>query len=294
MCGVLFLAPPAHAYVRAVTNLGVPTWWRTPHIAMQMYLGAPPPLMSASEYFSAGQQAASAWSQESLPCTEVKLAVNDIAQPSSDAVVGLDLKNVIVFRQDIWCEHPLPSDGTSPTCYPPSALAVTTVFKSTSTGEIVDADLEINAVSFFWADLVSHPEQADGHTADFQNTVTHELGHVLGLDHNCANTQPLLKDNTGNDEPSCSGLNVPASVTEATMYPVVPLSDTLRRTLAADDEQAMCDIYPAEPGYRFAGGGCSTPTRLAPRPTPLAMVGAVFALFLALLLVTRKPRRRFR
>lgn len=249
-------ARPAHAYVRAVTSTGIPVWWRSPSITMDIYLGAPPPIMTADEYWNASQLAAQAWSHDSIPCTGLTISID--RNEAATAVVGFDQKNVIVFGRDAWCQSSSSTDPTTP-CYPANAMAVTTLVKNKTTGEIVDADMEINAAYFSWADLVADPAQAGGNTADFQNTLTHELGHVIGLAHPCYSPNdgpaPLL-DNTGNPEIDCSASNLPASVTEATMYPVVAISDTERRTLSPDDEQAACDIYPSQTSY-LAGSGCS-------------------------------------
>src|SRR5512135_2465730 len=59
---MLLLLPiqPAHAYVRAVTELGVPVWWRSPCIAMDIYLGSPPPTLTADQYWDASLLAAQA------------------------------------------------------------------------------------------------------------------------------------------------------------------------------------------------------------------------------------------
>ncbi len=203
--------------------------------------------MTADQYLDATRLAGRAWSYPALTCTDLSISVQKESQATAE--VGLDLKNVIVFRRDTWCEN---SDATEGPCYPANALAVTTVFKSTTTGEIVDADIELNAVSISWADLVANPALAENpDTADLQNTLTHEFGHVIGLAHPCysPNDGPtVLDDNTGNPEPDCSSPNLPLSVTEATMYPVVPMSDTQRRTLSPDDQAGICDIYP----YTFA------------------------------------------
>jgi hypothetical protein len=280
-------ATHAQAYVRAVTETGVPTWWRNPCITMQLYLGENPlpPTMTADQYINAARLAGRAWSYPALTCTDLSITVQKESQATAE--VGLDLKNVIVFRQDAWCEN---SDASEGPCYPPNALAVTTVFKSTTTGEIVDADLELNAVSISWADLVADPALAENsNTADLQNTLTHEFGHVIGLAHPCysPNDGPaVLDDNTGNPEPDCSNPNLPLSVTEATMYPVVPMSDTQRRTLSPDDEQAVCDIYP----YTFAtcpagsAQGCAmvAPTKDRPsRNWALGLVAGMAGLLLA-------------
>ena len=251
------VAWPAHAYVRAVTSTGVPLWWRSPFVTMDIYLGAPPPSMTADQYWNASLLAAQAWSHGSIACTSLTISMNRNAAAMGD--VGFDRKNVLVFRQDSWCQRQTPTDPLPAPCYPANALAVTTLFKSTTTGEIVDADMEINAAYFSWTDLVADPTQASGTTADFQNTLTHELGHVIGLAHNCyiANDGPApLMDNTGNPEIACGASDAPATMKDATMYPVVAVSDTDRRTLSPDDMQAVCDIYPGQTAF-FAGSGCS-------------------------------------
>jgi len=232
----------AHAYVRIVTDTGIPLRWRSPCITMEIYLGAPPPTMTADQYFNASQMAAQAWSHSALACSGLSLTIQRESAATTD--VGLDGRNVIVFRQDSWCKDSNATDGP---CYPPNALAVTSDFKNETTGEIGDADIEINAVSVSWADLVTNPTLATSGTADFQNTLTHELGHVIGLAHPCYSSNdgtPLLKDNNGNDELTCGSANLSLSVIDSTMYPVLPMSDTQRRTLSPDDQQAACDIYP--------------------------------------------------
>jgi hypothetical protein len=251
------LAGPAHAYVRATTTTGAPVWWRSPSVMMDIYLGAPPPNMTADEYWAASQLAAQAWSHGDIACTSLTISMTRNEAATADAV--FDRKNIVVFRQDTWCQPADPTDPSPPPCYPANAMAVTTLFKNKATGEIVDADMEINAVNFAWADLVANPAEANGSTADFQNTLTHELGHVIGLAHNCylPNDGPTpLADNTGNPEIDCRAANVPASLTDATMYPVVPTSDTERRTLSPDDAQAVCDIYPGQTAF-LGGSGCA-------------------------------------
>jgi hypothetical protein len=250
------LAGPAHAYVRATTTTGVPVWWLSPRVTMDIYLGAPPPNMTAEQYWNASQLAAQAWSHADIACTGLTITMTRNEAATAD--VGFDRKNVIVFRQDNWCQ-PATAQDPAPPCYPANAMAVTTLVKNKITGEIVDADTEINAVHFAWADLVANPAEANGSTADFQNTLTHELGHVIGLAHNCyiPNDGPApLVDNTGKPEIACGASNVPASVTDATMYPVVATSDTDRRTLSPDDEQAVCDIYPGQTVF-LGGSGCA-------------------------------------
>jgi hypothetical protein len=248
-CLALF-ASPAAAYVRAVADSGVPVAWKSPCVTMDLFIGDAPAGMSAAEYVAAAGLAARAWSHASLSCTA--LSINVGAQPAATTEIGRDGRNVIVFRQDNWCEQSTPA-----VCYSPNALAVTSIFKNNVTGEIVDADMELNAVNFTWADLVAQPELASRTNADFQNTVTHELGHVIGLAHPCYSANDgggRLNDNSGIPELDCTDANLPASVPETTMFPSASLGDVDRRTLSSDDAQAACDIYP---GTRSA---CDAPS----------------------------------
>jgi hypothetical protein len=294
LCLFIFqLAWPAHAYVRAVTDSGVPLWWRSPCVAMDIYLGTPPPTMTVDQYWNASQLAAQAWSHDDVACTGLSISMTKHTESAAD--VGLDGNNVIIFLKDTWCTPSTSTDAGAdePTCYSANAMAVTTVFKNTRTGEIVDADMVINAVNFDWADLVADPVQAIGATADFQNTLTHELGHVIGLAHNCyiANDGPTpLTDNTGNLEVSCGSANLPATAINATMYPVVSTNDTERRSLSPDDQQAICDIYPSSQGVCGAssGSGCSVAGQTPTRSTRVWVIGLACCLALGFATLVRR------
>ncbi len=131
-----------------------------------------------------------------------------------------------------------------------AAFALTTTWFSTRTGEIYDADMELNQESWTWAEC---PEDGcDDGRVDLGNTVTHEAGHFLGLAH--------TPDN-------------PA----ATMWACAEEGETLKRDLTDDDIAGICALYPPgssdgacefEPrgGFdpacradRSTGCGCSTP-----------------------------------
>jgi hypothetical protein len=247
------LSMPAAAYVRTRTSTGVPTSWKTPCVTMEFSLGAPPAELDVAGYLDAAQQAGGAWSQAALGgagrCTNVIFTVESV--PDFAGVVGMDYHNRLIFRQTQWCPDPLTA-GES--CYDPSALAVTSVFQLKTTGEILDADMEVNATNFAWGDFAAHPEQFVYNTQDFQGTITHEFGHVIGLDHTCftpgfrSDGTPVARpvDNNGNPVPDCSAGNLPAIITGATMYVSVasPSAEVDLRSLSPDDTQAACDIYP--------------------------------------------------
>ena len=300
VAGIAALPMPAAAYVRTTTSAGVPTAWKAPCVTMEFSLGSPPLELDAAGYFDAATQAGAAWSQSSLDgvrCTNVIFTVESV--PAVAGPVGMDYHNRLIFRKNGWCRDPPPTDPNEPICYDDSALAITTVFQLKNTGEILDADLEVNATDFTWGDFVGHPEQfVPNNTQDFQGTITHEFGHVIGLDHTCftpgTSSDGLWPvDNNGNPVPDCSSTNLPDIVTGATMYVSVdsPSAEVGLRSLSPDDMQAACDIYTYDPnfvclapsgsGSTSGSGGCSYATH--PRGVPISGVLVLLALALALL-----------
>jgi hypothetical protein len=167
--------------------------------------------------------------------------------------VGLDGKNTLKFRGEKWCR---PKRGDTPEkCYDPGATAITTLFfvdkaSRADNGTILDADIELNSVDYAMAIGCETRCQTDARTGiveDLQNTLTHELGHVLGLDHTCwpfdQSTAPL--DNDGAPAPSCRPASaLPASVVEATMYNYQEPMEISKRTPEADDVNGVCSNYP--------------------------------------------------
>jgi hypothetical protein len=139
----------------------------------------------------------------------------------------------------------------------------------TQGARIVDTDTEINGydTNLTWALLPDDPAVAAmSPNIDLQATLTHELGHVIGLDHPCylGNVAPDEVDNEGNPVPSCSEPNLPASITDATMYPSATRGSIGERTLSADELLALHDLYPAGqapvvqgPPEQTSSGGCA-------------------------------------
>ncbi len=271
------LSGPVSAYVRTRTTAGVATAWKTPCVTMKFALGAFPSYLDAAGYLNAAQQGGAAWTQASLDgidrCSNVLFGVE--ATPDVGGPVGRDGINHIIFRQTEWCRDPAPTDPSEPRCYDASALAITTVFQLKDSGEILDADIEVNGVHFTWADFVNQPELATFQSHDFQGAVTHEMGHVLGLEHTCyipavdkkGNPVPRPVDHAGNPIPDCN-INNPPLITDATMYVSVnsPATEVGLRTLSPDDVQGMCDIYAFSPNFicdvpsdanASGKGGCS-------------------------------------
>lgn len=168
--------------------------------------------------------------------------------------------NIWLYRDDAW-----PYAGAANT------LALTTITFNVRTGEIFDADVEINAVE---NDLTVADQNV---RVDMLSIVTHEAGHFLGLSHTTKN--------------------------DATMYAYYAPGSTDLRSLSADDAAGICAIYPPgreadtcnfDPRHGFSGEcagevdeGCSCGIVGSPKP---AREGVALGL-LALGLVAFRRRR---
>jgi hypothetical protein len=126
-------------------------------------------------------------------------------------------QNVIVFHDDAW-----PHDVANAAGLVTKSLtvALTTVTSNAETGEIYDADIELNSADYVIAQLPAGTP-GDGMSFDLQSVLTHEIGHFLGLAHS-----PLA---------------------DAVMYASGDGDrSTTRRVLAAEDVRGICAIYPPD------------------------------------------------
>ena len=116
-----------------------------------------------------------------------------------DSTPGAINENVVTWENENWE-------------YDSHALAVTIKTFESSTGKIVDADIIVNGMQFTWG------MEGSPNTHDIQNTLTHEIGHFLGLEH--------------------------ADIPEATMYASAVIGETSKRELHSDDMMGMRSLYP--------------------------------------------------
>lgn len=193
------------------------------------------------------------------------------AAPEYNVDINVDLgnANVVMFRNDGW---PYPDRE--------DVLGLTTITFDTETGEIHDADIEINTYEFLftWSDA--------GVSYDLLTTLVHETGHFLGISH--------------------------SDLAESVMNAKPTLGSIEHRELAADDAAAICAVYP--PGEMDVAGTCQpVPRDFAPdcaqelpaapgdepsggcavvRGRSLGRVSAWIALLWALALLRRRRRAR--
>lgn len=301
--GALALADGrAQAYVQYRTSGGIGWTWQDTNCMPIVAYSHGSRDMTPDEVAAASTAAAAAWSKRQHPCTYLTVSVRMSADPTPDNVPRR--LAVLVFREERWCK--MDTEGrcsASPedaAVYDDSVLVLTSSEVNNRNGAMTRAGIEVNAVDFTWADIVLHPERASATTQDLQNALTHEVGHFIGLDHNCTptGTPSLLVDERGEPAPECD--TAPPEITEATMFPTAPWGDLGKRTLAADDEHALCDIYPVEadpmlcgPPWNRSHGctACSTAPG-APSAAELVVPGVLAGLGLGRTTRRRVTRRR--
>jgi hypothetical protein len=242
---LLLLAPAsASAFCRKTTVDPEPTFTPTPSQPCWTE-GAPLAWTHLPVSYSVNEAASA---QVSLPVTEDTMALafaqwsgamctpNEktslgvtFAGPTASRLDATDKTNTVMFDDVTW---PHGMAGTT--------IALTTVTFDTKTGEILDADLELNTANF----EISTTDAVPAGGYDFQSVVTHESGHFLGLAHSIDPTATMFASYT-------------------------PGTDSLR-TLAPDDVDGICAIYPPS-------GGCSCTTTPSREHDGFATAFVIFA-----------------
>jgi len=98
--------------------------------------------------------------------------------------------------------------------FPSEAFGLTLVWHDPQSGEIFDADMQLNETI---APISLCDQGCDRSVVDLGNVVTHEAGHFLGLGH--------------------------SNVGGATMSANALLGETSKRSLEQDDQDGLCSIY---------------------------------------------------
>lgn len=238
--------------------------------------------------FAVIQASIDTWNNAVAGCSYIQIR----SDPPRPVETGRDNVNVIKFRDQSWCQPAINDDA--PRCHPDMAAGITTATyvddaNSIRDGAIVDADIELNNKDFAIA-IDGQSLNPLGCQADLQNTLTHELGHLLGLEHTCRTMgDPERVDDMNNAVPSCNAVAANPVYTEPTMYNFQECGETKKSTLEQDDIDGVCGIYPTDqdPGTCErvdSGGGCCDAGGQPP--------GGTFLLVLVTLGFARFWRRR--
>jgi len=280
---LLLLALPAGAYERSKNSAGLCTWWASRGHSFQIDSQGTPDVTPVADAFDAIRRSFQTWSQ--VTCSDLAFAEEALSTDPANRKVGYfnpgPNHNLVLFRTRA-CSAAVPSGDACRTqggcsnlydCWDDgqssSVIASTLVTSNRQTGEILDTDIEMNdaprgsAAAFKFAVIGTCAGSQSDCGIDVQNTVTHEAGHTLGLDHSA--------------NPS------------ATMYASGPPGETSKRDLFDDDIQGICAIYPKGAATvtcvppDSGGCGCS-----AAQTGP----GAALWTLLLLLQISRRSRRR--
>jgi len=101
-------------------------------------------------------------------------------------------------------------------------IAITTLAHDLQTGEVVDADIEVNDGDFRFSAGDGPPDEAH---VDLVSTMTHEIGHFFGLDHSLDPHATMFATYARFDDP------------------------TGARSLEADDIDGVCALYADVPPH---------------------------------------------
>jgi hypothetical protein len=215
----------------------VPIWWRNACVSYDLQRSATR-WADYSSVVSVLDAAFAKWTGSMCPPspagdTRVSISTANLGPVDCTKVeyniYGGPNHNAIIFRDDAW-----PYNDALNT------LGLTTVTFEPDTGELYDADTEINGTR----PLSIGDPVPDGHY-DLESILTHEMGHFLGLAHSA--------------DP------------DATMFASYNPGSTSMRVLKQDDVDGLCSIYPADMtrnvGATVASGG-SIPEESCNGPTP--------------------------
>lgn len=197
----------AAGYVHYTTDGGIPLHWLTGPVDLFIASDLPADL-DAVRVEAAADAALSRWID--LGCAPFEGGVAGFRSGLSPEMT--DGTNAVVWIHD---------EDTWTASYSATEIARTVVTHRIRSGEIVDADVLINVGGFTFSDAVECAPNA----YDLQATLTHELGHLFGLDHSAQGS--------------------------ATMDPSTDPGVCDKRALDGDDVEGFCAIYapylPEEP-----------------------------------------------
>ncbi len=236
----LALGQSADPYVRSRVEQGNPAshclFWTVPTLTWQLSSVGNPNSSDANKQheFEAIRRSFQSWQDVFASCGNLRIAE---APPVDVRNVGYVMKgtnqNLVLFRSRR-CEDVVPSSEAcwdEDTCgnlfdcrdADDRTIGLTLTTHDEKSGIIYDSDIQLNASAFVFTTgdsgaCVPPLSTADCVGTDVQNTMTHEIGHLLGLDH--------------------------TQLTTSTMYPRAPSGETSKRTIDPGSREFICVTYP--------------------------------------------------
>jgi hypothetical protein len=216
LCLSLAFAQPAVAWCRLSTSMplagdscassGIGLAWQRQCVSFSVSQRMRPS-PSLEEIRDTASASFAAWTAVSCGDQPIGIAVaqtNQLGMCSKPEYnTGARNANTIIFVED-WSARDLPAD----------AFGLTLVWHNPDSGEIYDADMQINETI---GPLAICQHACPLGAVDLQNVMTHEAGHVFGLGH--------------------------SQVPGATMSARATVGETSKRTLEDDDRAGLCAIY---------------------------------------------------
>jgi hypothetical protein len=228
----------AEAFNRKRTEQGVPVSWRRfpiPYVmdarGMGDYFRTHELRGAVGSEVAATELAFFTWQQARCGALKTRLAflyqgLSSSATPGYDRNCSNCNTNLVIF-------HSTP--GSWP--FDKQLIVQTSLSYENSTGEIFDADIQVNVEHFPFSTQTDNEEHQ---FFDLQSVLTYAVGQFLGLEN--------------------------SDIPEATMAPTLGQKELGKRTLKPDDINGVCEIYPGEaitgvPTYQqvesFRALGCS-------------------------------------
>lgn len=150
-----------------------------------------------------------------------------------------DGENTVYFILD-------PETWTGERGYDSKSLAMTRITNNPTTGQIVEADIEINAAAFNFS---NPPESVESETRRLGYTIEHEFGHLVGMGHSEVEASLMFATTTD----------------DIVAFPLVLDNDDVEGACYLYQDVEVNIITPASPATE---GGCNGAPRAAPLMNP--------------------------